>query len=68
MKPYSKLRGRICEKFRTQGAFAEAIGISVSTLSAKLSGKVEWTRIEMKRTCDVLDIPLALVGDYFFTD
>lgn len=68
MKHYAKLRGRICEKFRTQGAFAEMMGMHSSTLTAKLGRKVEWTRVEMQRACDLLDIPLSQVGDYFFAD
>ena len=32
---YSKLRGRIIEKFGTQGCFARKLGVSERTLSLK---------------------------------
>lgn len=37
---YSKLRGRIIEKFGSIKAFAEAYGLSTVTMSKKLNGKV----------------------------
>jgi hypothetical protein len=64
---YSKLRGRIREKFGTQAAFAEAMGKSTTTVSAKLRGAVDWTRQEIEDACNLLDIPATEVGSYFFT-
>lgn len=40
---YSKLRGRIVEKFGTQVNFAKAIKLSERTLSLKLNGKIFYT-------------------------
>jgi hypothetical protein len=64
---YWKLRGRIAEKFGTCGAFAEAMKMHPSTLSAKLSGRVEWTRQEMETAGTLLDIPVEEIHLYFFT-
>ena len=64
---YSKLRGRIREKFATQEKFANAMGIALSTLSFKLNNKVYWTQPEINRACELLEIADADVTDYFFT-
>lgn len=63
----SKLRGRIREKFGTQEAFAEAVGMSHTTLSAKLNGKTDWKRQEIEDACRLLDISAADIPLYFFT-
>lgn len=65
---YWKLRGAIREKFRTQGAFAKALGIDQSGLSKRLAGKYEWSRAEVQETCRLLEIPADRIGDYFFND
>ena len=62
---YPRLRGLIREKFSTQEAFAETLGMSSTTLSGKLNGKTEWTRQEIERACTLLGIPLAEAFDYF---
>ena len=64
---YPKLRGAIREKFGTQKAFAEALGINSSTLVNKLSGRVEWTVSEVQASVEFLDIPWEHIRDYFFT-
>ena len=63
---YSKLRGAIREKFGTQEAFAKAMGKSLTTISAKLTGKTEWDRQEIEDACKLLDIPLTEAHAYFF--
>lgn len=64
---YSKLRGAIREKFGTQEAFAKAICMSNTTLSAKLNNKTEWTCKEVENACNLLGIPTAEAHLYFFT-
>lgn len=63
---YAKLRGRIVEKFRTQSAFAEAMGMNVATLNGKLNNRSQWTADEIAKACDLLDIPLSEAHLYFF--
>ena len=63
---YAKLRGRIREKFGTQSTFAKSMEMDPSSLSNKLTGKTEWTRIEMEKVCDLLGIALADAHIYFF--
>lgn len=64
---YNKLKGRIVEKYGTQGAFAEAMNVSERTLSKKLTGKGFFTQGEMALAVELLDIPEAEINVYFFT-
>ncbi len=64
---YPKLRGAIREKFGRQEDFALVLDMSPSTLSAKLSGKTDWTRQEIEDVCRLLGIPVAEAHAYFFT-
>ena len=68
MFDYSKLIGRIIEKFGTRGAFAEAYGISENAMSQKLNGKMAITTDDIKKWClpDFLDIACDEIGIYFF--
>lgn len=63
----SKLRGRIREKFGTQEAFADAMKMSHTTLSAKLNGKSEWKRQEIEDACRLLGISAEEIPLYFFS-
>ena len=62
-----KLKGRIKEKFGTQKAFAEALGISESTLCRLLMEGLDWKASTMTKAVDLLEIPASQVNDYFFT-
>ena len=62
---YPELCGKIREKYRTQGAFAEAINMNPSTLSSKLSGRSQWSFEEVARACYVLGIHMADAPIYF---
>lgn len=64
---YGKLRGRILEIFGTNEAFAKALGIDPSSLSAKLNNKSPWKREEIEKACELLEIPIEDVHLYFFT-
>ena len=63
---YRKLRGRIVEKFETNGKFADYIGVSSVTVSNKLRGITQFSQDDIILWCDVLDIPIAESGAYFF--
>lgn len=65
---YSKLKGRITEKFDTRKAFAEALGISENSMSQKLSGKMAITTDDIRKwsSKEFLDIEASEIGDYFF--
>ena len=63
---YSKLKGRIREKYQTQAAFAKAMGMSHSTLSKKLNNQSQWACSEIMKACELLGISLAEAYLYFF--
>ena len=65
-KPFAKLRGLIKEKYGAQGTFASALGIDESTLSKKLCGRQEWTRVEMEKACKLLGKTEQDVPGLFF--
>lgn len=69
MFDYSKLKGRIVEKYGTRGAFAKAYGVSENTISRKLSGKMGITTDDIIKmsSSEYLDIEAKEIPTYFFT-
>lgn len=67
-KDFSKLSGKIVEKYGTQYNFAVALGLSERSLSLKLNNKVGWRDEEMERAIDLLDLDLNDIPAYFFTN
>ena len=65
---FDKVRGRIREKLGSEAKFAEMIGISPASLSAKFNNKTDFTANEITRACDVdvLNIPINEIGINFF--
>ncbi|UXR77670.1 DUF739 family protein [Staphylococcus sp. IVB6227] len=63
---YSKLSGKIVEKFGTQYNFALAMNLSERSLSLKLNGKVGWKDKEIWNAAVLLDIPIEKIHLYFF--
>lgn len=67
---YSKLTGRIVEKFGSRKAFAEACGFSENTMSQKLSGKMSITTKDVVKwsSPELLDIDNDDIPQYFFAN
>lgn len=67
---YSKLRGRIVEKFGTISAFADAYGLTKVTMSKKLNGKIVFSQDDIVRMSmpEFLDIPPSEYHTYFFAE
>lgn len=63
---YGKLKGRIVEKFGSQSRFAEALGTTENTVSRKMQSKVEFSKDDMIKWSELLDIPHGDIPDYFF--
>jgi len=61
-----KLKSRIVDKFGTQKAFAEALGMSEPTLSRLLTNGQDWKASMIMRAIELLEIPSAQVDAYFF--
>lgn len=64
---YSKLKGRIIEKYGSQIAFAKAMGWSERTLSLKMNGKVSWKQVDICNAVNLLGLSKNDIQDYFFT-
>ena len=66
---FSKLRGRIVEKFGSCAAFAAEVGLPESSISARLNNRVKIDSDEILRWSDpdMLDIPAEEVHLYFLT-
>lgn len=64
---YSKLIGRIIEKFGSRTAFAEAMGLKVEALSRRLNRGKSFETEEYIKACELLDIPPKDMHLYFFT-
>jgi DNA-binding XRE family transcriptional regulator len=63
---YSKLRGRIIEKFGSQSVFAKKIGLSERSLSKKMNNKVYFNQLEMEHSAKLLGIRIEDIPKYFF--
>ena len=65
---YSRLNGRIVEKYGTQYNFAIALGISERSLSLKLNNKVSWKDKDIEKARRLLGIKEQDISKYFFTE
>lgn len=63
----SKLRGRIIEKFGSQGRFASEIKRSQAYVSEVLKGKAYLGQRDIELWANLLDISGSELNDYFFT-
>lgn len=63
---YSKLRGRITEKFGTQTKFASKIGKTDANVSNILNGWRDFSQPTIILWAEALDIPPEEYGSYFF--
>ena len=68
MYDYSKLTGRIIEKFKTQSAFAKAMEISGNSLSKKLNGHIDFKSSEIRKAIQLLGLLPENIPEYFFTE
>ncbi len=64
---YSKLSGKIKEKFDTRDKFAKAMGWSTRTLSLKMSGSREWKQKDIRKAMQLLGLIADDIPQYFFT-
>lgn len=67
MFDFSKLRGRIVERYGTRAAFAEAMDMSAGALSDRLNGKIFFKMDEITKAAALLGIPSEEIPVYFFT-
>ena len=67
MFDYAKLRGRIREIFNRESDFADNMGVSKATMSAKLNGRIEFSQKEIYKAMELLNIDACEIDKYFFT-
>lgn len=65
---YSKLRGRIVEKFGSIEAFSSETSISNISVSKKLNNKVPISRADMIEWSNLLEIPVEEYGLFYCTE
>ena len=63
---YSKLEGRIVEKFGTRENFAKSLGVTAKSISEKLNNKPIWKQPEISKAMDLLSISGEDIELYFF--
>lgn len=62
---YSKLKGRIIEKFDTMAAFAEFLGVTPSMVTSKITSGSPFNTDTMVRWAQALEIESTEYGAYF---
>ena len=65
---YRKLRSRIVEIFGTQTEFANALGKTQQTITAKLNGNSQFSQDDIIDWCNCLEINAPDIGAYFFAE
>ena len=63
---YSKLEGRIVEKFSTRENFAKSLGVTSQSIYGKLSNKTIWKQPEISKAMELLSISGEDIESYFF--
>lgn len=64
---HSRLKGRIIEKFGSQKAFAQKIGMPEVTLCRRLKGNFYFSQEEIYVVANALGISMTELDKYFFT-
>ena len=63
---YSKLNGKIIEKFRTRENFAKSLGVTTKSIYEKLNNKTIWKQPEISKAMELLSISGKDIELYFF--
>ena len=63
---YNKLKGKIKEKCSTQEEFSKAINMSRTSLSLRLSGKLDFSQSEIDLAIKKLGLNGKDIPEYFF--
>lgn len=66
MFDYSRLRGRIVEKFGTLTAFYKNLSYTEEMAYRKINNRAGFSQEDIVEWCGILDIDLKDVGSYFY--
>lgn len=64
---YSKLKGKIIEKYGTQREFAKEFGVSKNSFSMKMNNKISFSTNDILKITNMLNIDKDDISSYFFT-
>lgn len=64
---YDKLRGKIKEIVGSESKYAELLGLSNASISAKLNSLVPFSITEIDKSVTILNIPTNEIYEYFFS-
>lgn len=65
---YSKLLGRIKEKYNTRENLSKHISISITSLNSRLNNSLKFNQQDIDELCNALDINEEEIPIYFFTE
>lgn len=60
-----KLRGKLYVMEMGHGELGEALNRSSGYISLRMTGKMAWDMDDVYKICDLLQIPLNEIADYF---
>lgn len=64
----NKLLGKIKEHGTTLEQFALELGISLSAIRRKINGSTQFNRVEIEKSCDLLNLTNEELLEIFFSD
>lgn len=64
-KPYKKLRMQMYGEGVDQNAIADCVGRSRNYVSMRMRGECPWDMGDVYRICDLLEIPLEEIPQFF---
>ncbi|MDY2793993.1 MAG: DUF739 family protein [Peptostreptococcus porci] len=64
---YSRLKGKIKEVYNTQDNFAEALGMSRTSLSQRLNNQLEFSQNEIAKAMNLLGEDESNMVAFFYT-
>lgn len=65
-RDYSEFRKKIRSVYLRLEDFAKDMNMATGTLSHKISGKSEWSRAEIEKAAELLDLTPNEILHYFF--
>ena len=63
---YGKLERRISERYNNQDAFVKEMDMTKQEINLKLMSAVDFTKSEIERASELLDIKPERIPEYFF--
>lgn len=65
---YSKLKGRIIEKYNSQSNFVKELKVSEQVFSKRINNQVQFDSSEIKKMVELLEISDDEISEYFFRE